>query len=154
MHHKGKQFDLLYRLLYLHIVCYEYSFEVTGLDQAGPLYVRDTYDKHILHKCYIILFICAATRAVHLELSADQNTNSIMLAIPRYIARRGIYKLYISDNFKSFKTTEINSLIQEHYIKWEFILEKSPWWGGFYERLIGLTIVINENRRKSYIKIR
>ena len=24
-------------------------------------------------------------------------------------------------------------------IKWKFILEKSPWRGGFYERLIGIT---------------
>ena len=23
-------------------------------------------------------------------------------------------------------------------IKWEFILGKSSWWGGFYERLIGI----------------
>ena len=23
-------------------------------------------------------------------------------------------------------------------IKWKFILEKSPWWGGFYERIIGI----------------
>ena len=23
-------------------------------------------------------------------------------------------------------------------IKWVFILEKSPWWGGFYERLISI----------------
>ena len=27
----------------------------------------------------------------------------------------------------------------EKDFKWEFILEKSPWWGGFYERLIGIT---------------
>ena len=24
-------------------------------------------------------------------------------------------------------------------IKWEFVLEKSPWWAGFYKRLIGIT---------------
>ena len=23
-------------------------------------------------------------------------------------------------------------------IKWNFILEKAPWWGGFYERFIGI----------------
>ena len=30
---------------------------------------------------------------------------------------------------------EQNTKIVHH---WKFILEKSPWWGGFYERLIGV----------------
>ena len=44
----------------------------------------------------------------------------------------------ISDNFKTFKSIEIKDFLREKDIKWEFILEKSPWWGGFYERLIGM----------------
>ena len=34
---------------------------------------------------------------------------------------------------KKFKAFLLNS-----QNKWEFILEKSPWWGGFYERLINI----------------
>ena len=34
---------------------------------------------------------------------------------------------------KQFKAFLLNS-----QTKWEFILEKSPWWGGFYERLINI----------------
>ena len=34
---------------------------------------------------------------------------------------------------KKFKAFLLNS-----QTKWEFILEKSPWWGGFYERLISI----------------
>ena len=34
---------------------------------------------------------------------------------------------------KKFKAFLLNS-----QTKWEFILEKSPWWGGFYERLINI----------------
>jgi len=26
-----------------------------------------------------------------------------------------------------------------HNIKWQFILEKSPWWGGFWEHIAKLT---------------
>ena len=31
-------------------------------------------------------------------------------------------------------------------IKWQFILERSPWWGGFYERLVG---VVKNSLKKS-----
>ena len=34
---------------------------------------------------------------------------------------------------KKFQAFLLNS-----QTKWEFILEKSPWWGGFYERLINI----------------
>ena len=33
---------------------------------------------------------------------------------------------------------EIKRFISNLGIKWKFILERSPWWGGFYERLVGL----------------
>ena len=29
------------------------------------------------------------------------------------------------------------SFLQERRITWRFNLEKSPWWGGYYERLVG-----------------
>ena len=34
---------------------------------------------------------------------------------------------------KQFQAFLLNS-----QTKWEFMLEKSPWWGGFYERLINI----------------
>ena len=34
---------------------------------------------------------------------------------------------------KKFKAFLLNS-----QTKWEFMLQKSPWWGGFYERLINI----------------
>ena len=120
-------------------VSYEYPFEATDLDQAGPFYVRDISNNKRMKKCYILLLTCAATRAVHLELTAGQNQEPIQLALRLFIARRGISRLFISDNFKSFKTEYMKSFIRNNSISWEFILEKSPWWGGFYERLIGIT---------------
>ena len=58
----------------------------------------------------------------------------------------------ISDNAKNFKDcskriTSLSSQILEaektqrylasHGIRWQFIVERAPWWGGFYERLVG-----------------
>ena len=47
-------------------------------------------------------------------------------------------KLFVSDNFKSFKSIELKNFLLKGGIKWQFILEKLPWWGGSYERLVGI----------------
>ena len=54
------------------------------------------------------------------------------------MGRRGIPSLIISDNFKSFKSVMLKNFLTLKGIKWQFILECSPWWGGFYERLVGV----------------
>ena len=55
-----------------------------------------------------------------------------------FIARKGLLRAFISDNIKTFKSKEIKHLTQSFNIKWDFILEKSSWWSGFYERIIGI----------------
>ena len=42
-------------------------------------------------------------------------------------------RLFTSDNFKLFKSLEVNKFLPKYWIKWLFILEDSPWWRGFYE---------------------
>ena len=49
-------------------------------DFAGPLYCRDISTKN-MHKCYILLFTCCVTRAVHLEVRVDANIASDILAL-------------------------------------------------------------------------
>ena len=50
---------------------FDYAFNNTGIDFAGPLYVKNVYSeyKDEMVKCYICLLICATTHNVHLELS-------------------------------------------------------------------------------------
>ena len=43
------------------------------------------------------------------------------------------------NDFQTFKSTELNNFLRKISIEWEFVLEKSPWWRGFYERMIGMT---------------
>jgi hypothetical protein len=45
-------------------------FEVTGVDFAGPLQYKIAKNEN--GKCYVLIFTCAASRAVHLELTKDQ----------------------------------------------------------------------------------
>lgn len=61
-------------------------FEVTGVDFAGPLYVKG---QGTMTKSYIALFTSAVTRAIHLELVSDLSTENFLLALKRLISRRG-----------------------------------------------------------------
>ena len=121
-------------------------FASCGVDFAGPLYVK-VADSSESSKVWICLYTCCITRAVHLELVPDMSAQTFLRSFKRFTARRGIPLKMISDNGKTFvsaaQTIEkiMTSLeVQQHLVglkvKWVFNLEKAPWWGGFYERMI------------------
>ena len=89
-----------------------------------------------MHKAYILLFTCAATRGVHLELCPDMSTPCLIRCLKRFISRRGKFNMAISDNFQTFISNELKRFLLIEQIKWNYILPKSPWWGAFYEHLI------------------
>ena len=116
------------------------------MDFAGPLYV---VQRKSMKKVYITLFTCAVTRVIHLELVPDLSAETFKQALKKFIARRGTPSLMISDNAKTFEAMAkwlkklyhnlmVQQYPQEHSIRWQFNLPLAPWWGGFYERLIGL----------------
>ena len=73
-------------------VCSEYPFENTGLDYAGQLLVTDLYsDDSTMNKSYI-LFTCATTRCIHLELTPDMSTPALILALRRFLSWKDIQK--------------------------------------------------------------
>ena len=115
---------------------WNHSLEFMGADFAGPIYHKV---KNSVYKAYVLLFTCGVTRASNIELTIDQSLHSVILAPRRFLAKRGKTKLVISDNFQTFKSTELKNFLRNNTIGWEFILEKLPWWGGFYERMIGIT---------------
>lgn len=117
-------------------------FQVTGIDLAGPLYLRNQ------EKCWIVLFTCATYRAVHLELVDSLSTNSFLMALRRFIARRGRINVIYTDCGSNFQGSanllkEINwceieaaTAIVPPPIKWRFLPPRAPWWGGWWERLV------------------
>ena len=90
-----------------------------------------------MQKSYFLLITCSSTRAIHLEVTCDVNATSLVLALRRFISRKGIPRVIFSNNFKSFKASIMKEFCRNHFITWKFILERSPLWGGFYERLVG-----------------
>ena len=129
-------------------------FAATGVDFAGPLCYKIIQSNGKIRvtrteKIYIAIFTCAATRAVHLALCKDMTANEFQLALKEFVARRGRPSMIISDNAKTFQATSkwlkylkqddglFNYLGQQN-ITWRFNLSRAPWWGGFFERLVGI----------------
>ena len=109
-------------------------FEHTGLDFAGPLRIAEDKLFHIL------IFTCACTRAIHLELTPDLSFEHASLALRRFMGRRGSVTCFYSDNARTFV-----KLSRQCTLPWRFIPERSPWWGGWWERLVG---VVKSSLRK------
>ena len=119
-------------------ISYNYPLKNIGIDYAGPIYYKEKSDlSHIMQKCYILLIACSSTRAIHLEVTCDVNATSLVLALRQFISRKGIPRVIFSDNFKSFKASIVKEFCRNSFITLKFILERSPWWEGFYERLVG-----------------
>ena len=121
-------------------------FSYVGVDFAGPLIVKELPGKPE-RKCYICLFTCATTRAVHLELVEALDINSFIRAYRRFTARRGLPATIFSDNAKTFKAMSVevrkllkcpklNQFLSSKGVQWKFIAERSPWQGGIWERMV------------------
>ena len=63
----------------------EHAYQNIGVDFLGPLYFKSVNNE--MQKCYILKFPCAVVRAVHLELTLDIGTNSVILALRRFTGR-------------------------------------------------------------------
>lgn len=80
-----------------------YPFIRCGVDYAGPVFTLNRKGRGArVQKSYICLFICFVTRAVHLELVSDLSSDAYMLALKRFISRRGKPIEIFSDNGKNF----------------------------------------------------
>ena len=123
------------------------AFQVIGVDFAGPLKYRK--GKKNEGKAYIVLYACSLTRRIYLELLPNMETTEVITSLKRFIAHRGRPKKIYSDNGKTFvgaanilKTImhdeKVHDYLAKHRIMWQFNLSRAPWWGGQFERLIGL----------------
>jgi hypothetical protein len=81
-------------------------FEVTGVDFAGPLYYKITKKED--GKCYVLIFTCAASRAVHLEVTKDQAVAQFQRKLDVFITRRTRPRMIISDNSCKLSKLQLN----------------------------------------------
>ena len=122
-------------------------FSYIGIDYFGPMNVvvgRRT------EKRWGVLITCLTVRAIHLEVAHSLTTDSCILAIRNFIARRGAPLEIISDRGTNFvgasrelreALSQINQdKLMEHFVttdtKWSFNPPASPHFGGAWERLV------------------
>jgi hypothetical protein len=76
-------------------------------------------------------------------------TTEFLGSLRRLIARRGRPRKIYSNNGGTFvaaakwlrivmKDERVGNLLARGEIKWQFNLSRAPWWGGQFERMIGL----------------
>ena len=113
-------------------------FSSVGVDYLGVIFVYSTpRNKDVtLQKVYVCLFTCATTRAIHLDIVPDASCEAFINCLRRFIGRRGTPKMFVSDNAKCFVGEELKRFAKLYDMEWQLIVEKSPWWGGFYERMV------------------
>ena len=141
-----------------HRVTLERPFFNCGVDYAGPISIKFNKGRGAKStKGYIALFVCFATKAVHIEAVSDLTADAFIAALRRFSARRGAPRHIYSDNATNFvgakrKLCEINRLWASlpksetvaHYltqtsIEWHFIPPASPHFGGIWEAAIKST---------------
>ena len=78
-------------------------FEVTGVDLAGPF--RYKVGKKKEGKCYVIIFTCASSRAVHLEVTRTQTADEFKNKLIAFISCPTRPRIIILDNIQVLKAT-------------------------------------------------
>ena len=74
-------------------------FTYYGVDMFGPFIIKEGRKEL---KRYGAMFTCLASRAVHIEITNSMETDSFILALRRFIARRGNVRSITSDNGTNF----------------------------------------------------
>ena len=121
-----------------------------GVDMFGTLIIKERRSEL---KRFGALFTCFSSRAVHIELTNSLDADYFILALLRFIARRGTVRSIWSDNetnfvgaknklqraFKEMKHDKIKSFLQENGADWILWRNNPPGtshMGGVWERQI------------------
>ncbi|XP_055590106.1 uncharacterized protein LOC129742256 [Uranotaenia lowii] len=127
-------------------------FFYCGVDYGGPINIVERRGRGAsTSKGYIALFVCFATRAVHIEAVSKLTTKACLAAFRRFIARRGVVGHVYSDNGTNFQGAakemrdwyqKIQSPDHNHRManflagggtQWHFNVPGVPHMGGLWE---------------------
>ncbi|KAI5725827.1 hypothetical protein M8J77_020771 [Diaphorina citri] len=121
-----------------------------GIDFAGPFSLKTGPRRNSpVVKAYFCLFICMATKAIHLELVSSLSTEAFLASLDRFIGRRGLPSCIFSDNGTNFRgaanylkevqdfltqsSTPITNHLRSQEIEWKFNPPSAPNFGGLWE---------------------
>ncbi|CAG4952078.1 unnamed protein product [Colias eurytheme] len=129
-------------------------FYHTGVDFTGFVDIKSQKGRGVrCTKGYIAVFVCMATKAIHLELVSDLTASAFISALRRFAARRGTPSHVYSDNGTNFikanrllqeEILHLKSIIDEQFyteitemqIEWHFNAPSWPSAGGLWEAAV------------------
>ncbi|XP_071043395.1 uncharacterized protein [Parasteatoda tepidariorum] len=119
-----------------------------GIDLCGPFEIKyKGQRKGTLQKIYVALFICMATKAVHIDVS-DLTSEALIATLKRFFARRGRSSMIFSDNAANFtgasaelkrlyklmlSSEDVSNMLSSEGIRWTFLPPRAPNFGGLWE---------------------
>lgn len=127
------------------------AFAQVGVDFAGPFLVKSALLRRVqTTKGYLCIFVCMATRAVHLELVSDLSTALFLAALHRFVSRRGrctdIYsdcgtnfvgaKNYLNEVNKLLSSADFANGVSNAHIRWHLNPPAAPHMGGLWEAAV------------------
>ncbi|XP_029167446.1 uncharacterized protein LOC114937947 [Nylanderia fulva] len=131
-------------------------FLSTGLDYAGPIFIRTSKGRgHRSQRGYIAVFVCFWSKAIHLEVVSDYSSEAFIAALRRFVSRRGLCTDVYSDCGTTFVGADRTlrelfkaSSSEGHHIaraannqgiRWHFNPPAAPHFGGLWEAAVKST---------------
>ncbi|XP_037827797.1 uncharacterized protein LOC119615892 [Lucilia sericata] len=126
-------------------------FTFTGVDFAGPFQIKAGHLRNSPYmKGYACIFVCFATRAIHLEPCSNLSSEAFLATFDRFVGRRGLPRRLMSDNGTNFvgasktllaeyamflkqSSKDISEKYAIHGFEWKFIPPSAPHMGGLWE---------------------
>ena len=130
-------------------------FSCVLMDLFGPFIIKDDCIKRgprTSKKVWGLLFSCASTRAIHLDVAVDYDTNSILHCIRRLKAQRGNVRIIVSDPGSQlvgasnvlkewrngWSNVELAEFGAQNGIEWQFVMANSQFQNGGAEIMVKL----------------
>ncbi|XP_076298363.1 uncharacterized protein LOC143217706 [Lasioglossum baleicum] len=128
-------------------------FYHTGVDYAGPFTTKFSPGRGARTcKSYVAVFVCLATRSVHLELVSDYSSDAFIAAYRRFVSRRGVCASIRSDcgttfvgadkelrqmlNAANDEMKKTRQALAESGTNWIFNPPAAPHFGGIWEAAV------------------
>ncbi|GFX65809.1 pro-Pol polyprotein [Trichonephila clavipes] len=127
-----------------------YPFNVTGVDFAGPFFIKfKNQRKGALNKIYVVVYVCFCTKAINLGFVTDLTSQAFIASLKRFlIGEESVQKSppttlkhllaqmpKLKKLFKMIKLPDhtLAEFLTNESIEWNFIPPRSPNHGGLWE---------------------
>jgi hypothetical protein len=130
-------------------------FHTVQTDFAGPFMIKHSRLRNAkILKAYLCVFICSASKGVHLECVTDLSTEGFLAALTRFTSRRGMPSVirsdcgtnyvgasrYLDDVQKYLASQEAQQRLSDgaakRSITWRFNSPAAPHFGGLFEATV------------------